>query len=66
MRMGRPWLSFGRGALLVLLGSAATIALNPKLDFPLSAHTAAYADGPSRVGDETLELSGLERQFEAV
>lgn len=62
--MGRPWLSFGRGALLVLLGSAGTIALNPKLDFPLTAHKAAFAEGPVRLADETLELSGLEARFQ--
>lgn len=57
---------FGRGALLVLLGSVGTIALNPKLDFPLAVHKAAFADGSVRLSDETLELTGLEAQFEAI
>src|SRR5690606_12266483 len=58
--------SFGRYALLVLLGSVGTLALSPHADFPFRFHEPALAEGARLASDETLELTGLEQQFEAI
>src|SRR5690606_20140012 len=47
-------------------GSVATIALSPQAEFPFSFSRPALADGARTAADETLQLSGLEAQFEAV
>ena len=62
--MGRPLLSFGRCALLVLAGAAIALTVNPALEFPLAINRIAHADEPP--GDETLELTGLQSSFQAI